>query len=108
MKQLLIQAAESHKICRILFKYDNFYRFYFPLIVGEKLFLSMEEDDFLLDGYTIRRFKDIAKAEKQNGKYLEIDAAEGLVVQLIVPTTDRYKRLENGIYFIAANRQKYH
>ncbi len=82
------QAIEPHKICRVFLKYDPNYRYYFPLIVEERLFLGAEEDDFILDGYSIRRFKDVVKAEIKDDKCLEIDSAEGLLEHLVTPDVD--------------------
>lgn len=88
IKELLERAIEPHKICRVFLRYDTFYRYYFPLITGNQLFLGAEEDDFILDGYSIRRFKDVVKAEIRDDKCLEIDTAEGLLDHLIIPDID--------------------
>ncbi len=88
IKELMKQAIDPHKICRVFLKYDMNYRYYFPLIVGERLFLGAEEDDFILDGYSIRRFKDLVKSEIRNDKCLEIDFAEGLLEHLVTPDVD--------------------
>lgn len=57
-------------------------------MVGERLFLGAEEDDFILDGYSIRRFKDVEKVEIKDDKCLEIDYAEGLLENLVIPSVD--------------------
>jgi hypothetical protein len=88
IKDLLKQAIEPHKICRVFLKYDAYCRYYFPLIVGERLFLVTEEDDFILNGYSIRRFKDVEKVEIKNDKCLEIIYAEGLLENLVAPSVD--------------------
>lgn len=88
IKELIKRAIEPHKICRVFLKYDVNYRYYFPLIVGERLFLGAEEDDFILDGYSIRRFKDVVKCEIKDDKCLEIDFAEGLLEHLVTPDVD--------------------
>ena len=51
-----------------------------PLICGERLFLSANEDDFILDGHTVRRFKDIRKVQAKDDKCDEILRSEGIVV----------------------------
>lgn len=88
IKELMKQAIDPHKICRVYLKYNTYYLYYFPLIVGERLFLGAEEDDFMLDGYSIRRFKDVVRAEIKNDKCLEIDFAEGLLDDLVTPNVD--------------------
>lgn len=88
IKKLIKQAIEPHKICRVFLKYDANYRYYFPIIVGERLFLGAEEDDFILDGYSIRRFRDVVKCEIKDDKCVEIDFAEGLLEHLVTPDVD--------------------
>jgi len=88
IKEMMKQSIEPHKICRVFLAYDVNYRYYFPLIVGERLFLGAEEDDFILDGYSMRRFKDVVKSEIKDDKCLEIDTAEGLLEHLIIPDID--------------------
>lgn len=88
IKERMRQAIEPHKICRVFLQYDAYYRYYFPLIVGERLFLGAEEDDFILDGYAIRRFRNVTKAEIKDDKCLEIILAEGLLEQLATPDVD--------------------
>lgn len=88
IKEMMKQAISPHKICRVYLKYDFYYRYYFPLIVGERLFLGAEEDDFILDGYSIRKFRDVVKTEIKDDKCLDIIYAEGLLEHLITPDVD--------------------
>lgn len=88
IKDLMKQAIEPHKICRAYLKYDAYYWYLFPLLVGERLFLGAKEDDFILDGYSIRRFKDVTKAEIKDDKCLKINIAEGVVACLVTPEID--------------------
>lgn len=88
MKEIIKKAIYPHLICRTYFKYDFTYRYYFPLKVSEKLFLGAEEDDFLLDGYSIRRFQDLTRVEIKDDKCLEIATKEGLLDELFVPNVD--------------------
>ncbi|MPM72008.1 hypothetical protein SDC9_118981 [bioreactor metagenome] len=88
MVNLMKQCVNPHKICRVFFKYGINYWYYFPLIVNEKFFLGAEEDDFILNGYSIRRFKDMKKVEIKDDKCLEINMLEGTVDQLIIPNVD--------------------
>lgn len=88
MKDLIADAITPHKICRVFFKYDMNYRYYFPVLVSETLFCGAEEDDFILDGYSIRRFRDITKAEIKDDKCLQIDNAEGITDTVTVPKVD--------------------
>ena len=85
IKALVASALEQKNLCRIFFKYDINYRYYFPLITSDKLFLGANEDDFILDGFSIRRFCDVKKAEIRNDKCLEIIRSEGILDNLQIP-----------------------
>ena len=85
IKELIKNAINPRKICRLFMKYDPNYFYCFPILVSDKLFLGANEDDFILDGYTIRRFRDVVKAEIKDDKCLEIAMAEGIVDSIIVP-----------------------
>ena len=65
-------AVKSKEMCRIFFKYNYYYSYHFPLITSDKLFLSANEDDFIIDGFTVRRFCDVKKLEIKNDKCVEI------------------------------------
>ena len=88
IREVMRSCIEPPKICRVSAKYSPDYYYYFPLIVGERLFLGAEENDFILDGYSIRRITDIVKAEARDDKCLEIAVAEGLTTQLQKPDVD--------------------
>ena len=88
IKELIKSAVNPHKLCGTYSKYDANNRYYFPLLVSDKLFLGAKEEDFILDGYHIRRFRDIKRAEIQDGKYLEILNAEGVLDSLETPDVD--------------------
>ncbi len=88
IKELIASAIEPRNLCRVFFKYDVNYRYNFPLIVSDKLFLSANEDDFILDGISIRRFCDIKKAEIKNDKCSEIIKAEGILDKIQIPEVD--------------------
>ena len=88
IKALLTSAIEPKNLCRVFFKYDVNYQYYFPLITSDKLFLGANEDDFILDGFSIRRFCDVKKAEIKNDKCLEIIKAEGILEKMQTPQID--------------------
>ncbi len=86
--ELINMAVKSKEMCRIFFKYNYYYSYHFPLITSEKLFLSANEDDFIVDGFTIRRFSDIKKLEIKNDKCVEIIKCEGVLDDIKVPEID--------------------
>ena len=84
-RDILVSCLKPPTICRVLFQYHNYDEFFFPLKVSEKLFLGVSENDFRLDGYTVRRLKDIVQAEPVRGTYLKIHRAEGTLNRLHLP-----------------------
>jgi hypothetical protein len=88
MKQIISDSINPPQICRVYFNYDQNYFYFFPLKCADKLFLGTEEHDFLLDGYSIRRFRDMKKVEVKNDKCLEINRLEGNIDKIKMPEVD--------------------
>ena len=88
MKEIVCSAIESNALCRAYFRYETSFRFLFPLKASDKLFLSAEEDDFILDGFSVRRFYDMRDIAEEKGKYSEIVKAEGLPGRITAPDID--------------------
>lgn len=86
MKAIVNRCTEQRMLCRMTFRYDLNYFYCFPLLSNEKLFLGVEEDDFMLDGYSIRRYTDLTKAEiNEDKKIMEILRCEGIIGQITTP-----------------------
>lgn len=85
MIELINSALKKNDMCRIFFRYNYNYSYYFPLKTSDKLFLSANEDDFIINGFSIRRFCDIKKIEIKDDKCVEIIKSEGVLDKLIVP-----------------------
>lgn len=88
IKNLVRSAIEPKLLCRMYFKYDLNYFYYFPLKVSDKLFLGAEEDDFVIDGFSIRRFCDLTKVEIKNDKCVDIIKSEGILDNISPPGID--------------------
>ena len=88
IKEVVNNSAEQRRLCRIKYDYDNNVQFGFPLLSNEKLFLCANENDFILDGYSIRCFKDVERVESENDKYFSMLKAEKIDASIIVPTVD--------------------
>ena len=85
----LIQSAiETPQLCRCYFTYDDNYYYYYPNAVNEKFLLGQEENDFLLDGYCIRKISQLKKVEIKNDKCNEINKQIGLTEQIKTPPVD--------------------
>lgn len=88
IKEIVTQATKSQSLCRIFYKYDTNYRYCFPLGMSDKLFLGAVEDDFIIDGFSIRRFSDITKAQIKDDKCVEIIKKEGILKDVFAPEID--------------------
>lgn len=86
--ELINSTIKAKEMCRILFKYNYHYSYHFPLITSDKLFLSVNESDFSIDGFSVRRFCDIKKVEAKNDTYVDIIKREGLLDNIKVPKID--------------------
>ena len=88
IREIINTGLTQKKLCRVFLRYDTNYRYYFPLICNDKLFLGAEEDDFILDGYCIRRFKDVTKVQIKNDMCNKILKLEGITDNLTAPDVD--------------------
>ena len=88
IKEIINIGLVQKKLCRIFLRYDVNYRYYFPLICSDKLFLGAEEDDFILNGYCIRRFRDVKKAQIRDDMCDKILELEGITDSLTAPDVD--------------------
>ena len=85
MKETVRAAIQSKDLCRMFFKYDLNYYYYFPLQMSDKLFLAAEEDDFIIDGFSVRRFCDLKKIQIKDDKCIEILKKEGIPQNISAP-----------------------
>lgn len=88
IRATLFACKAERTLCRTYMKYDRCYRCYFLLDMSDRLFLGALEDDFLLDGFCIRRLRDVKKAEAKNDACLEIARKERLLESLEAPSVD--------------------
>lgn len=88
IKEIVRKCMEERLLCRACFKYHTSYWYLFPLAMNETLFLSAGENDFIIDGYQIRRFRDIKKAETKNDFLHKIFLAEHVIDSITVPEVD--------------------
>ncbi len=87
LQEGLRTLTEPRTMCGIEFEYSDNWIYGFPLIAGKQLFLMAEDDDFILNGFTIRRLRDIYELGDRRGIYQRIAEKEGLTV-FDVPDVD--------------------
>lgn len=86
--QIIEHAIQNVEICYCFFVYDENYYHYYPNAVNEKFILGQEEDDFLLDGYTIRKISHLKKVGIKDDKCNEINKELGTTKQIEKPPVD--------------------
>ena len=85
---LIASCIGTSKIVRTYFRYDENYWYYYPNVVNERFILGQEEDDFLLDGYHIRKISDLRKAEIKDDLCEKMNIWNGVVHQIQNPGMD--------------------
>ena len=88
IKLLINNSIEHRQLCRVKFNYDDNTWFVFPLATNDNLVLCANEEEFILNGYSIRRFKDIEKVQYEVGKIFSMIKSEGIIEQVITPKVD--------------------
>ena len=75
---VLEEATRQTLLCRMFLKADPNCYSCFPLKSSEDLFLYMDEQDFRLDGYVVRRMKDIVEINSKVDLTNDILESEGV------------------------------
>lgn len=78
LRDSLQALIEPRTICGIEYEYSDGAYYGFPLAVAQQLFLMAVDDDFLLNGFTVRRLRDIYQIGERKGIYQTIAEREGL------------------------------
>lgn len=87
LRSELHALIEPRAMCGIEYEYSDNIQYGFPLAVGQALFLMAVDDDFLLNGFTVRRLRDIYEICERKGMYQTIAEREGLT-SFEVPRVD--------------------
>ena len=82
IRSILQNATETQSLTEILFRDEDLNKYMFPLAVSDELFLAAEDHDFQLDGFTVRRIRDVEKISGRIGLYEKIIKEEGLLDSL--------------------------
>lgn len=84
----LLNLLGSYNFGRCYFKYDAYYRYFYILDCTEKIFLGAEEDDFLLNGFHIRRISDMKKIVIKDDLCVKINRENKLLESIRKPDID--------------------
>ncbi|WBW95971.1 hypothetical protein [Oceanirhabdus sp. W0125-5] len=88
IKGLVKSSMENINVINAYFRFDTSYVNLIPLSLNDKLFLVINEYDFIFNGYSIYRFKDLIKVKTKNDMCDKILKSEGLTSNIIVPDID--------------------
>lgn len=88
IRAVIGECVRGKKLMRAYFEYSDESFYLFPLLMGDGWFLSADENEFILNGYSVRRIADIDEAEIVDGLEFEILQREGVAGQLTVPLVD--------------------
>ena len=78
----------SYNYGRCYFKYDTFYLYFYILDCSEKIFLGVEEYDFQLNGFHIRRISDMKEIEIKDDLCVKINRENKLLENIEKPDID--------------------
>lgn len=85
---LLHNSIGTYQLCRCYFKYDPNYWYFYILDHSDKLLFGVEEDDFMLDGFQIRKISDLNKIEIKNDLCVKINKEKNLLADISKPQVD--------------------
>jgi hypothetical protein len=88
IKVLVKTATDNINIINAYFRFDTGYYNLIPVASNDKLFLAINEDDFIFDGYSVYRFKDLMKVKMRNDLCDKILIEEGLTSNIFIPSID--------------------
>ena len=90
IKELIKSAAKNVSLVNIYFRFDPNYYNLIPLVLEDKLLLTINEFDFIFDGYSVYRVKDITRVKIKSDMCDEIIKSEGLTSSIITPNINIY------------------
>ena len=85
---IIRRGISETDICRCYFTYDKNNYYYYPNAVNDKFLLGQEEDDFILDGYCIRKISHLKKVEIKDDLCNVINKFNGTHEKIKMPQVD--------------------
>ena len=80
--QLLHDSIGTYNLCECLFTYDVSDRYLYILDYSDNFLFGIEECDFLLDGFQIRKISDLKKIETYSGLASKINEENNLLADV--------------------------
>ena len=82
---ILQNSLGTYNLCRCCFSYDENYWYFYILNYSEKLLLGIKEDDFILDGFQIRKISDLKRIEVNDDICAKINEENKLLENIKEP-----------------------
>ena len=101
---VLEEACRQTLLCHMFLKADPNCYSCFPIKASEDLFLYVDEQDFRLDGYVVRRMKDIVEISSKVDITNDILENEGVTAQIQKPDID-VSSWEGVLSYLSANKK---
>ena len=86
--KVLNNAIDTKRLCDCVFNDDSDSLFLYILQVSDKLLLGIEEDDFALDGFFIRKISDLKTIEMRDNLCNKIESELNLLAGVQLPQID--------------------
>lgn len=81
-------AIGTYNYCRCYFRYDPNYFYFYPVGISDKLLFGILEDDFILDGFQIKRISDLTKIELKDDLCVQINKDNKILDNIEIPSVD--------------------
>ena len=85
---ILQQGIAGQRLCLLDTILEETPEYIYPLLVSERFVLYQQEDNFLLDGYAVRRLAQVQTVSLRSGKYEEINRLHGIADGICTPPVD--------------------
>ena len=72
-------AKGTYELCRCYFKYDINYFYFYIFDYNNKFVLGLEEDDFITEGFQIRKLSDLKKIELRDDACVTINKQNNIL-----------------------------
>lgn len=87
MKDFVSKHIQDKRLLRYKrAKCESYYRFIVPLFMSNDYILGLDEDDFIIDGYRIIRFRDLTEIDYKGDLYEEILKKEEQLERYPIPS----------------------
>lgn len=84
--EIISLAKGTYDLCRCYFEYHANYWYFYILDYSEKFLFGIEENNFLLDGFQIRKISDLKKVEIKNDLSTKINKDRQILKKVPAPS----------------------